>query len=157
MRLLCVSALVIACTSCGDERSRSASGNSADRERPTETLGARLSRLAGPREAEGRLVPLREVASSPAIVGRRVRVAGHCGFPISLRVPEPPANGGEAWLLEADGTTMLVVGARPSACSEASRRSTMLTLTVVVAEDTLAAIGDLPGAPRRYLLVVDTK
>ena len=38
MRLLCASALVIACSSCGDERLRLARGNTADRERASETL-----------------------------------------------------------------------------------------------------------------------
>jgi len=152
MRLLCVSALVIACGSCGDERSRSARGNAADRERPSETLGARLAQLAVPMN---RVVPLREVFSSPTIVGRRIRVAGHCASPPSLSVPEPPAGSGQAWRLEADGTTVLVIGARPTACF--SLESRLVTLTVEVAEDTLAAIGDLPAVPRRYLVVVDKK
>lgn len=152
MRLLCVSALVIACGSCGDERSRSARGNAADRERASETLGAQLARLAVPMN---RVVPLREVFSSPTIVGRRIRVAGHCASPPPLSVPEPPARSGQAWRLEADGTTVLVIGARPRACS--SLESKVVTLTVVVAEDTLAAIADLPAVPRRYLVVVDKK
>jgi hypothetical protein len=152
IRSLCISALVIACCSCGDERLRSARGNTADRERASETIGARLARLAIPTD---RVVPLREVFSSPTIVGRRVRVVGHCKFPPALRVPEPPARGGDAWQLEADGTTVLVVGARPGACASLEPR--LVTLTVVVAEDTLPAIGDLPPAPRRYLVLVDKK
>ena len=152
MRLLCVSALAIACCSCGDERLRSARGNTADRERASQTLGALLTRLAVPTD---RVVPLREVFSSPTIVGRRVRVVGHCTSPPPLSVPEPPARSGEAWRLEADGTTVLVVGARPRACS--SPEPKLVTLTVVVAEDTLAAIGDLPAAPRRFLVLVEKK
>jgi hypothetical protein len=152
MRWLFVSALVIACSSCGDERLRSARSDSADRERPAETLGALLARLAVPTD---RLVPLREVFSSPSIVGRQVRVAGHCISPSPLSVPEPPARGGDIWRLETDGTTVLVVGARPRACWSLEPR--LVTLTVVVAEDTLAAIADLPAVPRRYLVVVDKK
>jgi hypothetical protein len=73
--------------------------------------------------------------------------------PSPLSVPEPPARSGQLWRLEADGTTVLVVGARPSACSSLEPR--LVTLTVVVAEDTLAAIADLPAVPRRYLVLVD--
>jgi len=148
MRLLCVSALVIACCSCGDERLRSAR-NTADRERASETLGARLSRLAVPAD---RVVPLREVFSSPTIVGHRVRVVGNCAPTHGLTVPEPPARSRETWQFEADGLSVLVVGTRPSACSSLEPRP--LTLTVFVAEDTLGAIGDLPAAPRRYLVLV---
>jgi len=151
-RSLYALALVMSCVSCGDDRSRSARGNTAGRERASETLGARLSRLA---VAPDRLVPLREVFSSPTIVGRRVRVVGHCTSRRPLSVPEPPARTGEAWQLEAEGTTVLVVGTRPRACSSPEPR--LVTLTVVVVEDTLAAIGDLPAAPRRYLLLVDRK
>lgn len=100
---------------------------------------------------EDRVVTLREVMSSPTIVGHRVRVVGRCS-PSSLRIPEPPARSQDAWQLEADGAAMLVVGAQPRAC--VIREPTLLMLTVVVAEDTLAAIGDLPGAPRRYLVLV---
>jgi len=152
MRLLCVSALAIACCSCGDERLRSARGDTVDRERAPETLGALVARLAVPTD---RVAPLREVFSSPTIVGRRVRVVGRCMSRSPLSVPEPPARGGQLWRLEADGTTVLVVGARPSACSSLEPRP--VTLTVVVAEDTLAAIADLPAVPRRYLVVVDKK
>ena len=150
MRLLCVSALAIACCSCGDERLRSARGDTAGRERATETLGARVARLAVPTE---HAAPLREVFSSPTIVGRRVRVVGRCMSPSPLSVPEPPARSGQLWRLEADGTTVLVVGARPGACSSLEPR--LVTLTAVVAEDTLAAIADLPAVPRRYLVLVD--
>jgi len=150
MRLLCVFALVIACSSCGDDRLRSArGGDSADRERVGETLSARLSRLtlspAGP-------VPLRDVVASPALVGRRVQVVGRCS--LHLRVPDRPAHSRETWQLEGDGVTVLVVGAPPSACT--ARHDSSLIVTAVVAEDTLAAIGDLPSAPRRYLVLVES-
>jgi hypothetical protein len=150
MRLLCVSALIIACCSCGDERLRSARGDTADRERASETFGARLAELVA---SPDRVVPLRDVVSSRSIVGRRVRVVGRCASPLS--VPEPPARSTEAWQFEADGITVLVVGARPGACS--APKSSLLTLSVVVAEDTLTAIGDLPAAPRRYLVLLETK
>lgn len=153
MRLLCVSALVIACSSCGDERLRSARGDTTGRERASEALGTFGARLVDLVASPDRVVPLRDVMSSRSIVGRRVRVVGRCA--LLLNVPEPPAQGGPAWQLEADGTTVLVVGTRPSGCS--ARNPTLVTLTVVVAEDTLSAIGDLPRVPRRYLVRVEAR
>jgi hypothetical protein len=144
---LCTFALVLACVSCGDDRSRSARGNTADRERVLETLGARLAQVIA---SPDRIVPLREVFASRSIVGRRVRVVGRCAPRLGL--PDPPARSGEEWQLQADGLTVVVVGHRPRSCLAAE--SKMLMLTVVVAEDTLAAIGDLPSTPRRYLILV---
>lgn len=100
-----------------------------------------------------RTVSLHDVAASRMFVGRRVKVVGRCSS--HLGVPERPARGGEPWQLEGDGVTLLVVGPLPRACT--ARREPVLTITAVVAEDTLAAIGDLPGAPRRYLVLVDAR
>jgi hypothetical protein len=148
--LLCAASLVIACGSCGRDRLRSARGDSADRERAAQTLGERLAELVTTSDS---VVPLREVISSRSLVGRRIRVAGRCAFPLTMI--EPPAGRRDTFQLEADGITVLVVGQRPSRCSR--RDPAPLTLTVVVREDTLSAIGDLPTTPRRYLLLVDAK
>jgi hypothetical protein len=150
-RSLYVLALVMSCVSCGDDRSRSARGNTADRERVAKMLGARLAQQLA--SSPNGLVSLRDVVASHALVGRRVRVVGHCSSP--LRIPERPRRSGATWQLESDGVTVLVVGTVPQVCE--ARRQAVLTLTAIVAEDTLAAIGDLPGAPRRYLLLVDAR
>jgi hypothetical protein len=102
-------------------------------------------------EPPARTVTLHDVVASPKLIGQRVRVVGRCSS--QLGVPERPARGGETWQFESDGVTVLVVGTLPNPCT--AKRESVLTITAVVAEDTLAAIGDLPGAPRRYLVLVD--
>jgi hypothetical protein len=98
-----------------------------------------------------RTVTLHDVVASQRLIGQRVRVVGRCSS--QLGVPERPARDGKIWQLESDGVTVLVVGTLPNPCT--AKRESVLTITAVVAEDTLVAIGDLPGAPRRYLVLVD--
>src|SRR5215470_12771053 len=103
--------LVVACNSCGDERLRSAGGDTAGRERASETVFARLANLAFSPE---RPVSLRDVVATRKLLGRRVRVVGRCSS--QLRVPERPAGRLETWQLEGDGVTVLVVGTPPNGC-----------------------------------------
>ncbi len=94
---------------------------------------------------------LRELLTTRAHLGRHVRVFGRCvRGPHALGQP-PRAN---QWQLEADGVAMFVIGARPSECALAARTDT-LTISALVAEDTLPAIGDLPSVPRPYLILLD--
>jgi hypothetical protein len=91
-------------------------------------------------------VPLRDVLGG-ALVGRRVRVTGRC-----LRLTGEPGEaprGPAEWQLASDGVTVFVVGPVPSACA----RTGSVTVIAHVAEDSLAPIGDLPAAPRRYLVI----
>ena len=80
-------------------------------------------------------------------------MVGRCSS--QLRVPERPAGSRETWQLEGDGVTVLVVGTLPNGC--VARQEPTVAITAVVTEDTLAAIGDLPGSPRRYLVLVDDR
>ena len=96
---------------------------------------------------------LRQLVLTRAYVGRRVRVSGRClRGPHALGQPPRPNQ----WQLEADGVAMFVIGARPSECALAARSDT-LTITALVAEDTLPAIGDLPPVPRSYLIQIDAQ
>ena len=142
--------LLMACNACGGDRLRSTGSDTAGRERSSETVFARLANLALSPE---RPVSLHDVVATRRLVGRRVKVVGRCSS--QFRVPERPAGSRETWQLEGDGVTVLVVGSLPNACT--ARREPTVTITALVAEDTLAAIGDLPGAPRRYLVLVDTR
>ena len=96
---------------------------------------------------------LREILQSRAFVGRRVRLTGRClDKPQTL---DRPLRLNQ-WQLEADGVAAFVIGVVPSQCSS-PRDSTVLAVTAVVAEDTLPAIGDLPPAPRRYLVLINAE
>jgi hypothetical protein len=97
---------------------------------------------------------LREIVSTRVLVGRRVRLQGRCLTVARLRGP-PDAHGD--WQLEADGVTVFVAGPLPKTCS-APGGSDTVTIIARVAEDTLPSIGDLPPAPRRYLVrIVEEK
>jgi hypothetical protein len=98
---------------------------------------------------------LRDVMATNALVGRRVRVRGRCLPREGDHLPaQPPRSSGE-WQLAADGIAIFVVGPLPSYC--AVRGDVVVTIIAVVAEDTLAAIGDLPPSPRRFLVVSEDR
>ena len=95
-------------------------------------------------------VSLRDVMATSALVGRRVRVRGRC-LPHEDQLPAQPPGLSTEWRLVADGIAVFVVGPLPGHC--VARGDVMVTITAMVAEDTLAAIGDLPPSPRRFLVV----
>ena len=90
---------------------------------------------------------LRDVVASGALVGRRVRVRGRC---LAAQREGKPPHGRDAWQLSADGVFVYVTGPLPAGCR--AMGAVMVTIVAVVAEDTLPAIGDLPPAPRRFLV-----
>jgi hypothetical protein len=96
---------------------------------------------------------LHDILASRVPVGRMVRLTGHCLTLRGVKAVERPAGAGDLWQLEADGAVIVVSGTRPHACT-ATADTTPVIITAIVAEDTLPAIGDLPAAPRRYLLLI---
>lgn len=90
---------------------------------------------------------LRDVVASGALVGRRVRVRGRC---LAMQREGKPPRARDAWQLSADGVFVYVTGPLPAGCR--AMGAVMVTIVAVVAEDTLPAIGDLPPAPRRFLV-----
>lgn len=96
---------------------------------------------------------LREVLGSRALVGSRVRVTGRCLAPVGAQPLGQPPRPWNEWQLEADGVAMFVIGPMPGACLIPGQE-VVLTIDALVAEDTLPAIGDLPGAPRRFLVLL---
>jgi len=141
--------LVTRLAACDDERTPSSSAARLD------TRGAE-HQVTPPSNgvAVDGLTSLRDVVMSGALVGRRVQVAGRC-------VTKPPAAAfafpgvaSLAWQLEADGVTVFVLGPAPSKCAFASE-AREVSITALVSEDTLPPIGDLPAAPRRYLVRVE--
>lgn len=94
---------------------------------------------------------LSEIVASSALVGRRVRLVGRCltqQRPFDL---DRPRGVVIVWQLAADGLTVFVAGPPPAGCASRHTPVTVM-ITALVAEDTLPSIGDLPAAPRRYLV-----
>lgn len=97
---------------------------------------------------------LRDIVSTRALVGSRVQVSGRCHPPAHLTRLGLPPRARNAWQLEGDGVTVFVTGPLPRGCAS-DRPAAVLTITALVSEDTLPPIGDLPPAPRRYLVRID--
>lgn len=97
------------------------------------------------------LVSVRDVVNSRALVGRRVQVMGRCLAPASEHPLARLQNALDEWQLEAEGIAIYVIGPSPRTCSTGTEPA--IVVTAVVAEDTLPPIGDLPPAPRRYLIL----
>jgi hypothetical protein len=101
---------------------------------------------------------VREVLDSSALVGQRIRVAGRClGYGSNLAEGTPPRTRSD-WQLESDGAAIYVVGALPPRCSamEGEGGEDTVTITAIVAEDTLPAPDGGPGRPRRYLMRIES-
>lgn len=94
---------------------------------------------------------LRDVVMTDLPVGRMVRLTGRC----LTMVPafDRPAGAEQLWQLEAGGLTVVVSGAPPRKCLT-SKNTATVTITAIVAEDTLPPIADLPPTPRRFLLLI---
>jgi len=139
--------VIASLAACGE--GRPAPADVRPRERPvslfTSPIGGSEPALATP------LVSVRDVVTSRALVGRRVRVMGRCLPPASEHPLARLQNALDEWQLEADGIAIYVIGRSPRVCSAGTDPA--IVITAVVAEDTLPPIGDLPPAPRRYLVL----
>lgn len=144
-----VAVLLAGCTGDGSTaRSRSSTPASpaaeagvADTARP-EPIGGTAAALAS--------ASIREVVGSRTLVGQRVRVTGRCLRPGTEHALDRPPRSSHEWQLEAEGVAVFVIGPQPRGCRRGDAQP--LTITALVAEDTLPAIGDLPPAPRRFLV-----
>jgi hypothetical protein len=137
--------LIASVSACGDGRSAPASERRSDlgpTRRPSDVSQA----------TPVPTVALRDIVASRMFVGRRVRVSGRC-LPALGEHPLGPMPRTDEWQLEWQGLAVYVVGRRPLHCTESGMDAATVTITALVAEDTLPAIGDLPPAPRRYLVL----
>lgn len=132
---------------CGE--GRSAPADARPHERPVSLFTSPIT-VSEPALATP-LVSVRDVVTSRALVGHRVRVMGRCLPPASQHPLVRLQNALDEWQLEADGIAIYVIGRSPRACSAGADPA--IVVTGVVAEDTLPPIGDLPPAPRRYLIL----
>jgi len=97
---------------------------------------------------------LSEIVASSALVGRRVRLIGRCLTQHGSFELGRPGGVGIVWQLAADGVMVFVAGPPPPGCASRHTPVTVM-ITALVVEDTLPPIGDLPAAPRRYLVRVE--
>lgn len=98
------------------------------------------------------LIPLHEILSGGAEVGRRVRVRGVCiGYSRVLAGGPQPRTRSD-WQLADDSVAVWVVGPYPPGCSGTVPAEQAGTFTFVVASDTLPALGSAPSRPRVYLI-----
>ncbi|HKG91962.1 MAG TPA: hypothetical protein VKA84_08735 [Gemmatimonadaceae bacterium] len=99
-------------------------------------------------------VGLSEVAGSGAYVGQRVHVTGRClGYSNPTTLGPPPLTRSD-WQLQGAGVAIFVSGPLPGGCSATEGSSAPITILARVAEDTLPALGKMPGTPRRYLVLI---
>jgi len=97
---------------------------------------------------------LGDIVASSALVGRRVRLIGRCLTQHGSFELGRPGGVGIVWQLAADGVMVFVAGPPPPGCASRHTPVTVM-ITALVVEDTLPPIGDLPAAPRRYLVRVE--
>jgi hypothetical protein len=109
---------------------------------------------ASPTAAAGAppLIPLQAILAGGAEPGRRVRVEGVCiGYSRVLALGPQPRTRSD-WQLVDDSVAVWVVGPYPPGCSGTVPAEQAGTFTVVVASDTLPALGTAPPRPRLYLI-----
>ena len=122
---------------------------------PDKEGAAPSSSLLNDRTGTPLAASLRDVMASGALVGRRVRVRGRCLPRDEGDAPAQPTQSSTEWQLAADGIAIFVVGALPGRC--AAHGDVTVTITAIVAEDTLPPIGDLPPSPRRFLVIAEER
>src|SRR5690606_35167140 len=146
--------LMLLLCACSDARSPSPASTAAPKRAVATPAPSRASAPAQVHPASPDSIVLPgDVVATRAYVGQQVRVMGRC-LPPQDSHPFGPAMGGrEVWQLEWEGVAVYVIGRTPDTCRTEHARVGTVTITATVAEDTLPAIGDLPPAPRRYLVV----
>ena len=98
------------------------------------------------------LVSIRDVVTSSALVGHRIRIRGRCLSDASEHPLVTIGYASDEWQLEDDGVAIYVLGPAPLACAAGFEDT--VSMCALVTEDTLPPIGDLPPAPRRYVRTI---
>ena len=107
-----------------------------------------------PQRADVREVTIRQLLDSDSLVGVQVRVSGRClGYSAQIAVGSPPLTRSD-WQLEDGEVAIYVSGPLPSGCSATAGSSDRITVTAIVAQDTLSPLGNRRAMPRRYLVRV---
>ena len=86
------------------------------------------------------------------MAGEKVRVQGRCvGYLRTGMMGGQPITRSD-WQLEGgDGSRIWVTGPFPAGCTGSTPAPAAAVYSMLILEDTLPAMGDLPARPRRYL------
>ena len=111
---------------------------------------AAVDTLAAP--SSSRLeVSVRELVNGAVHVGKVVRTRGQCiGYSTPVAEGSPPRTRSD-WQLEDDGIAVWIVGAFPTGCTGAGGDGTIITVSGLVAEDTVVALNGRAHV-RRFLI-----
>jgi hypothetical protein len=125
----------------------------AARETPADTPAQGSAAQPGKSIPEGLApVPLRDVAAGAVEAGRSIRVRGTCIGYARVVAAGPQPRTRSDWQLVDDDVALWVVGPYPDGCSGTIPSDAPGTYTMVVAADTLPALGGGPPRPRLYLV-----
>ena len=96
-------------------------------------------------------VSIRELVNGAVQVGKIVRTRGQCiGYATPVAEGSPPRTRSD-WQLEDGGIAVWVVGAFPPGCTGAGGDGTFITVSGLVAEDTVVVLNG-PAHVRRFLI-----
>ena len=106
-----------------------------------------------PAPADPAAVTVHEVLTTPALVGRLVRVTGRClGYAEPLLAKGSPPRTRSDWQLEDGGEALWVTGPFPEGCTATTPANGTSQVRGVVAHDTLLALGGGAPVARQYLV-----
>jgi hypothetical protein len=124
------------------------------------TITALLIALAACHPANGGSVPtpqkvsVRDVLTTPSLVGKAVEVTGRClGYSVPTVAKGSPPVTRSDWQLEDQGEAVWVNGPMPQGCSATTPAESASTVSARVAQDSLATLGGAKPTLRQYLVV----
>lgn len=122
--------------------------------RPLPRPPVEITPINVPQRADIRKITIQQLLNSDSLIGEWVRVSGRClGYTAQVAVGPPPLTRSD-WQLEDGEMAIYVSGSLPNGCSATEGSSDRITVTAMVAQDTLPALGNRPAMPRRYLVRV---
>lgn len=116
--------------------------------RPGATAGDAPAPNGGPT-----VVTVHQVLTTPSLTGKSVSITGTClGYAVPTVAKGPPPVTRSDWQLEDQGEAVWVTGPLPSGCQTTAPSAGPVTITAVVAQDTVPALGGQGGGGRQYLV-----
>lgn len=123
------------------------------------TFTALLISAAACHPANGGSVPapakvsVHDVLTMPALVGKAVEVNGRClGYSVPTVAKGSPPVTRSDWQLEDHGEAVWVNGPMPQGCSATAPAESASTISALVAQDSMPALGGQTPVLRQYLV-----
>lgn len=99
-------------------------------------------------------VSVHDVLTTPSLVGKAVDVTGRClGYSVPTVAKGSPPVTRSDWQLEDQGEAVWVSGPMPRGCSPTAPAESASTISALVAQDTMTALGGAQPVLRQYLVV----